>query len=307
VFRVVLAEGLDGPSEQRLAAAATVVRLAQPDEATLCAAVADADALIVRTHTRVTAAVLGAGQRLRVVGIAGVGLDQVDTAAAAARGITVLSRTAAATDAVAELTLAFMLTLLRPIPRLMAAYRAGQFRAAREAAHGRELRELAIGIVGMGRIGSAVGRICASGIGARVLYTDIRDVGALPFAATAVDKPTLWAGCDVVTVHVPLTDATRGLVDAAVLGQMPPGALLINTARGPVVRTDALVTALESGQLGGAALDVTDPEPLPPEHPLWRCERCLLTPHIAARTFGGLARMCGIVDDVLDALRANAE
>jgi len=164
------------------------------------------------------------------------------------------------------------------------------------------LRELTVGIVGMGRIGSQVGRRCAAGFGMRVLYADIAAVGPFDFAAEAVPPERLWAECDVVTLHVPLTPATRGMVDTAVLAKTKPGALLVNTARGAVVDTAALTKALQTGQLGGAALDVTYPEPLPPEHPLFKCERCYVTPHIAARTYGGLRRMCAVVDQVLEIL-----
>ena len=151
----------------------------------------------------------------------------------------------------------------------------------------------------MGRIGSRVGRICAAGCGARVLYNDIIDVGPLAYPAQAVDKPTIWSQSDIVTLHVPLTDQTRGLVNAEVLAQFRPTAFLVNTARGAIVDTGALTAALQTGRLGGAALDVTFPEPLPPDDPLFACDNCILTPHVAARTIGGLQRMFGVVDDVL--------
>jgi phosphoglycerate dehydrogenase-like enzyme len=298
-WKVLLAEPLDAEAETQLASRATVLRAPRGDENQLCELVAACDALVARTHTPVTRRVLAAGKRLRVVGIAGVGADQVDLAAAVELGIAVLNTPAAATEAVADLTLAFMLQLLRPVPRLSDAYRGGRFAEARAAPHGRELHELTVGIVGMGRIGSAVGRRCAAGFGARVLYNDIVPVGPFDFAAQAVEKPELWAEADIVSLHVPLTDETRGLVNAAVLAQLKPAALLINTARGPVVDTPALTAALQTGRLTGAALDVTDPEPLPTGHPLFSCDRCILTPHIAARTVRGLRRMCAVVDDVL--------
>jgi len=232
-----------------------------------------------------------------------VGTDRVDMQAAHELGIRVVNTPDAASDAVAELAVAFMLLLLRPIPRLAEAYRRGRFDAARSVAHGRELRDLTVGIVGMGRIGSRVGRICAAGFGARVLYNDIVPVGPFAFPAQAADKETIWAQADVVTLHVPLTELTRGLVDAAVLRCLRRSAVLINTARGAVVDTPALVEALQAGRLAGAALDVVEPEPLPVGHPLFDCETCLLTPHIAARTAGGLRRMYAVVDAVLAVLR----
>jgi len=299
MFKVLLAAPLDATSEARLEAGAEVVRAPAPDEQTLCRLIGDCDALVARTETRVTRTVLSAGRKLRVVGVAGVGLENVDAHAAEELGIAVLNVPAAASDAGAEFAVALMLQLLRPVPRLASAYRGGDFRAARQTPHGRELRELTVGIVGMGRIGSRVGRICAAGCGARVLYNDIIDVGPLAYPAQAVDKPTIWSQSDIVTLHVPLTDQTRGLVNAEVLAQFRPTAFLVNTARGAIVDTGALTAALQTGRLGGAALDVTFPEPLPPDDPLFACDNCILTPHVAARTIGGLQRMFGVVDDVL--------
>jgi phosphoglycerate dehydrogenase-like enzyme len=302
-LKVLLAEGLDADAERRLAVGAEIVRPSAGDEETLCHAIADCDALVARTHTAVTRKLLAAGKRLRVVGVAGVGLDRVDVAAAEDLGVAVLHTPAAASDAVAELAVGFMLQLQRPVPRLAEAYRRGQFREARDRTHGNELRELTIGIVGMGRIGSRVGRICSAGFGARVLYNDIIEVEPFPFDATAVDKPSIWAESDVVTLHVPATELTRGMVNADVLAQMRRSAHLINTARGVVVDTAALTAALQKGQIAGAALDVVDPEPLPPDHPLFTLENCILTPHVAARTHGGLRRMYAVVDDVLAFLK----
>ena len=299
MYRVLLVEALEADAERRLAAGATVVRTSRGDAETLRSLIGDYDALVVRTYVRVTRAVLEAGRRLRVVGIAGVGLDHVDLVAAQELGIAVLNTPGAATDAVADFTLELMLQLLRPVPRLAGEYAGGRFHAAREQPHGRELRELTIGIVGMGRIGSAVGRRCAAGCGAQVRYNDIVEVGPFDFPAEPADKATIWSESDIVTLHVPLTKQTRGLVNAAVLSRLRPGALLINTARGGVVDTAALATALQAGQLAGAALDVVEPEPLPPGHLLFSCPNCILTPHVAARTHGGWRRMCAVVDDVL--------
>lgn len=297
--KILLPEPLAPDAEARLARSAQIIRPASLDQGALIAAIADCDALVARTSLPVTRALLAAGPRLRVVGVAGVGLDSVDVAAAAELGVALLHTPAAASDAVAELAVGLMLNLLRPIGRLADDYRAGRFREARAAPHGRELRELTVGIVGMGRIGSRVARIVAAGVGARLIYNDIAPVGPFDFAGRPVEKGELWAAADVITLHVPLTPQTRGLVDAAVLGRLKPGALLINTARGAVVNTAALTQALRDGRLGGAGLDVTDPEPLPAEHELLSRANCIVTPHIAARTFGGLARMHAIVDDVL--------
>ena len=297
--RILLVESLDEDADRRLAVGAEVVRPSTTDEESLCQAIADCDGLVARTHTRVTGKLLTAGRRLRVVGVAGVGLDNVDVVAAEELGIAVLHTPAASSDAVAEFTVALVLQLLRPVARLALAYRQGQFRTVRDGGHGVEMRDLTIGIVGMGRIGSRVGRICSAGFGAKVLYNDIVDVGPFAFEATSVDKLTLWAESDIVTLHVPATELTAGLIDTDVLARMRRSACLINTARGVVGDTAALTAALKSGQIAAAALDVIEPEPLPPVHPLFSLDNCILTPHVAARTHGGLRRMHDVVADVL--------
>lgn len=297
--RILLAEPLDADAERRLEAAAEVVRPGATEDRALRAAVSDCVALITRTHTHVSRELLVSGKHLRVVGVAGVGTDRVDLDAARELGIVVLNTPDAAGDAVAEFTLALMLQLLRPVPRLAEDLKRGMYREARAVPHGVELRELTVGIVGMGRIGARVGRICSAGFGAKVLYNDIVDVGPFDFAAEAVDKSTIWSQADIVSLHVPLTDRTRGLVDAKVLERFQPHALLINTARGALIDSDALTAALLENRIGGAALDVTHPEPLPPGHPLFNTKNCILTPHVAARTSRGLRRMFAIVDAVL--------
>ncbi|MFN0136810.1 MAG: NAD(P)-dependent oxidoreductase [Phycisphaerae bacterium] len=302
MLRILLTDALDADAESRLAAAAEVVRPASRDETTLCAAVADCDAIVAKTSTPITRRILESGKRLRVLGVAGVGLDKVDEATASELGIEVVHAPAAASDAVAELTLALILQLLRPIARLAEHYRHGHFAEARREPHGVELCDQTVGILGCGRIGSRVARI-ATGFGCRAIYHDIRTIDSPPAGARCVDAETLWRESDIVSLHVPLTRETRGLADAARIATMRRGALLINTCRGSVVRTDALLAALASGQLGGAGLDVVDPEPLPVGHPLFSMANCLLTPHIAARTHAGLRRMNAVVDDVLAALR----
>lgn len=301
IHKILLAANLDADAERRLANAANVIR-ADNAEIPLSSLVGDCDALIGRTNTLITAEVLRAGRRLRVVGVAGVGLDNVDLDAANQLGIHVLHVPDAASDAVAELTVSMMLQLIRPTTELRHAYQAGRFHEARAVASGRELRELCVGVVGLGRIGSRVARICNVGFGTRVLFNDILTIQPAGFQATAVSKEELWSAADVITLHLPLTPLTRGLISENVLRQFPPGAILINAARGAIVDTAAMTAALQSGRLGGVGLDVTDPEPLPPDHPLFKLPNCLLTPHIASRTPGGLQRMFGIVEMVLDYL-----
>lgn len=303
MLRILLVEPLSPDADARLRAAADVVIPDSADEASLAAAVGDCDAIIARTQSPLTRTVIEAGKKLRVIGVAGVGLDRLDQAAATERGVRVVYTPGAASDSVAELTVAMMLQLLRPIPRLTEQYRAGNFKAARAVPHGDELRELTVGILGFGRIGSRVGRICAAGIGARVLFCDIRSIDAPAFPVERVELDGLLRHSDLLTIHTPLTQETRGLFDATVLGRMRPTARLLNTARGAIVDTQALVDALQSMRLAGAALDVVDPEPLAADHALFKMPQVILTPHIAARTFSGYRRMCDVVDAVLLALR----
>lgn len=296
--RILLAEPLDRAAESELAQRAEIVRPAGAGTDALAAAVPGCHGAIVRTSTPVAREWLIHADKLSVIGVAGVGLDRVDLAACEERGIAVLSRPGAASQAVAELAVQLMLALLRPLDELRAKYRAGHFAEARQSASGRELEGLRVGIVGLGRIGSRVGRICAA-FGAQVAYHDIVPIGPLDFAANAVSVESLWTTSDVISIHCPLTDQTHRMASQSLLQQMRPGSLLVNTARGAIIDTSALLAALQDGPLGGAGLDVTDPEPLPPQHPLWTAPRCILTPHVGARTEAGLRRMFGIWTDVV--------
>lgn len=282
----------------------TILESCDPD--TLQAAVRNCDALLVRTNARITRDLLDQAGCLRVIGRGGVGLDNIDLDAARDRGIAVVYAPAAATDAVADLTVGLMLCLLRRIGKGDAAVREGRFLEERAAHRARELSELTLGIVGLGRIGRAVARRCRAGFGMNVIFNDIVAPGWLGFAATPVDLGTLVATADVVSLHVPLTDQTRHLIDGDALASLKRGAILLNTARGAVVDSQALAAALQEGagggRLAGAALDVVDPEPLPQGHPLLAAPNTLFTPHVGARTEAGLSRMSGVVEDVIRVL-----
>lgn len=300
---IVVAEAYDAKAVERLRPLGRITLLERSDESTLAAAVADAEALLVRTYAKVTRRVIEAGPRLKVIGRAGVGLENIDREAAAEKGITVVYTPAAATEAVADLAVGLMIGLVRDLVRLDGMVRRGEFRDGREASMGAELSRLTLGIVGMGRIGKAVARRCALGFEMSVAYCDIVPHGPLDFPARAMGFDELVSTCDVVSLHVPLTRATRGMIDRTVLARMKPTAYLINTSRGAVVDSMALAEALMAGGLGGAALDVFDPEPLPPNHPLLGAPRTVFTPHIGARTALGQERMNDVVEDVIRVLR----
>ncbi len=300
---LVFADEFDPAAVESARALGRVTLLRACDEATLMEAVGDCDALLVRTRTAVTRAVIDKAKRLRVIGRGGVGLENVDVDAARERGITVVYTPSAATDAVADLTVGLMITLLRRIAASDVMIRNGLFAEARESSIGFELAELTLGIIGLGRIGKAVARRCRNGFGMTILYNDILPPGSIDFPATSVEKERLYRASDVVSLHVPLTKKTQHLVDDAVLAQFKEGAILLNTSRGAVVDSDALARALTESKLGGAALDVFDPEPLPIDHPLMKAPNTLFTPHIGARTHRGLTRMNAVIDDVIRVLK----
>lgn len=303
---IVVTERVSDSGMSRLKAAGKVVVLERCDEASLIEAVADADAMVVRTYSEVTAKVIAAArksQRLRVIGRAGVGLDNIDVRAAAQAGIQVVHTPAACTDAVAELTVGLILAVQRRIAYLDAQVRQGEFASLRAQALMPELRHQTLGVIGMGRIGRAVGRRMHDGMGMRVVYYDIREIGYLPFAADAFDSAeAVYAEADVMTLHVPLTALTRGMINSEALSHFKKGSCLINTSRGPVVEAAALARTLREGLLAGAAIDVFDPEPPPPDHPLRTAPNCVLTPHVASRSREGLAAMNDVVDDIIAVL-----
>jgi D-3-phosphoglycerate dehydrogenase / 2-oxoglutarate reductase len=243
------------------------------------AQLAEAEALIVRGDAVVTADDIAAAPKLRVIGRSGVGVDNIDLTAAAARGIPVVIAPGSAARAVAEGALAFALALLKRLPELGAAVRARDW-AARDRIEVLDAAGATMGIVGYGRIGRELGDL-ASALGMHVLAHDPE----VDDAATPLDA--LFANADIVSLHAPLTDETRGLVGPELLAQANPGLILVNTARGALVSSlDDLLAALESGRLGGVGLDVFDEEPPDPSHPLFADPRVLVTPHALGLTRG---------------------
>jgi (S)-sulfolactate dehydrogenase len=277
--------------------------------AALLDAVRSADALIVRNRVRVDAELLAAAGELRVVGRLGVGLDNIDLPACAARGIEVIPATGANALAVAEYVLGASLMLLRGAYGGTAAVAAGGWpRGALST--GRELAGKLLGVIGFGSIGRETGRL-ARALGMRVIGCDTEIATSSPLWAEQHTLPRrldeLLRATDIVSLHVPLTEATRGLIGAAELTLMPPGAILINTARGGIVDEAAVAAALRAGRLGGAALDVFAAEPLPGGSALVDCPNLLLTPHIAGVTRESNVRVSMLIANkvaaALDAVR----
>ena len=273
----------------------------------LLGAVADADALIVRNRTRVDGELIAAARKLRIVGRLGVGLDNIDLPACEARGIQVIPATGANALAVAEYVIGTAMALLRGAYFSTPTVAAGEW--PRESlGNGRELAGNTLGVVGFGGIGRLTARL-----GRALGMTSIAyDAQIAATSAVWTEQQTtprrfddLLRDADVVSLHVPLTSATRKLMDAGKLALMKDGAILVNTARGGVVDERALAEALNAGRLGGAALDVYETEPLSAGSPLTGCPHLILTPHIAGVTRESNARVSMMIaEKVAAALEA---
>eukprot|EP00123_Amoebidium_parasiticum_P010517 comp20157_c0_seq1/m.24938 comp20157_c0_seq1/g.24938 ORF comp20157_c0_seq1/g.24938 comp20157_c0_seq1/m.24938 type:complete len:367 (-) comp20157_c0_seq1:660-1760(-) len=228
-----------------------------------------------------------AGPQLKVVSNMAVGYDNIDTEACRKRGVAVGNTPGVLTDATADLTLALLLSAARNLPQGIAAVKNGQWGSWSPSwLCGMDIRDSTVGIVGLGNIGVAVAqRLKAFGVGS-FLYTgrSPKPEPATPLGAQFVSKEQLFKESDFVILTCALTPETHHLVDSKMLGLMKPTALLVNSARGGVVDQDALLHALDKGQIGGAALDVCTPEPLPPTHPLLSHEKCIVLPHIGSAT-----------------------
>jgi D-3-phosphoglycerate dehydrogenase len=248
----------------------------------LPAALADADALVVRSAVQVDDALMGGAPKLRVIGRAGVGVDNIDAEAATRRGIVVMNTPGANAVAVAELTIGMMLALARKLPTANAGMHAGRWE--KKNLQGAELRGKTLGILGLGRIGLEVAKR-AKGFGLEI-------VGSDPFVSAAVARESgiklvsldeLIAGSDYITLHVGLTPQTTGVINAKTLAKMKKGVRIVNCARGELIDDAALVEALKSGQVAGAALDVFAEEPVK-NSPYAELDNVILTPHIAGST-----------------------
>jgi lactate dehydrogenase-like 2-hydroxyacid dehydrogenase len=235
-----------------------------------------------------------AGPRLKVVSNFAVGFDNIDVAACTARGIPVGNTPGVLTETTADLAWALLMAAARRLPEADHYVRAGKWRTwGPMLLMGPDVHGATLGIIGFGRIGQAVARR-ARGFGMRVLYHDPRRVSPQVEAEFGAEYRTLEGllpEADFVTLHVDLRPETKGLIDAERLGWMKRTAILVNTSRGPVVDTSALVDALRGGTIAAAALDVTDPEPLPADHPLVGMDNCLVVPHIASASRGTRGKM----------------
>lgn len=282
MIKVLVADKIheDGVKLLREFAEVEVATGLKPEE--LMAKVSDCDVLVVRSATKVTADVIAAGRKLKIVARAGVGLDNIDVEAAKARNIKVVNAPEAPTIAVAELTIGLMLSFARKIPRADVGTKQGRWE--KKELMGTELRDKTIGIIGTGHIGQAVG-YRAKAFQMRLLFYDV--VQNQEFAEQTggkyVDLDTLLRESDYITLHVPLLPSTRQMIGKREFELMKPTAVLINTSRGKIVDEKALIEALEKGRIAGACLDVYENEPLV-DSPLFKLPNVVLTPHIGAST-----------------------
>jgi D-3-phosphoglycerate dehydrogenase len=262
-------------------------------EAELLPVVSDVVAMVVRSETKVTAKVIEAAPRLRVVGRAGVGVDNVDVPAATQRGVVVMNTPGGNTISTAELGFAMILALARKVAQAHSSMSAGKW--DRKQFQGTELAGKALGVLGLGRIGSEIAKR-ALAFGMRVLAYD-------PFLTEArakslgielkLDLDEVYRDADFITVHMPVTDQTRGMLNAAAFARMKPKVYIVNCARGEIIVEGDLLAALDSGKVAAAALDVFQTEPLPADHPFRKHPAITLTPHLGASTHEAQEK-CGI-------------
>ncbi len=295
---VIQTEELDGVCRDWLSERCRVVECA-PDDPRLNGLLGEAAGLVVRTYTKVNRGLLDRAPRLKVVGRAGVGIDNIDVAACRARGIEVVHTPDANTQAVVELVTAFMLDALRPRRLLTEPLDSGAWRRERAGLVApRQLSELSLGILGLGRVGKGVARV-AGAIGMRVIYNDVIEIAPEKRAGAApVAQKELFSSADVLSVHIDDRPGNRGFVSAELIGLLKPDAILINTSRGFVVDTPALGAWLRRDPSAQAFVDVHEPEPIPAGYPLLDLPNARLTPHIGAATAAAHRNMSWVVRDV---------
>jgi D-3-phosphoglycerate dehydrogenase / 2-oxoglutarate reductase len=269
----------------------------------LAQSVRDVDAILIRTKGCVSAKIIAAATKLKVIARHGVGVDHIDLRAAAERGIPVVYTPAGSLTAVAEHTWMMILALAKHTRQGDQAVRTCDYEQ-RSRGENYQLEDKTLGVVGLGRIGGRVAEIARTGFRMNVLYTDLLRYPAKErkLEARKVPLKQLLQRSDVITIHVPLTRLTRGMIDREQIALLQPHAFLINCARGAILNTVAAAEALNAGKLGGVGVDVFDPEIPPADHPLLRCAHAILSPHNAAQTAEARLNYAAVVVDLLRVL-----
>lgn len=301
-FRVLITDGLGENGQSVLRSAASVDDQSGISPADLVKVVGDYDALVIRGRTRITAEVFEAARRLKVIGRAGVGVDNIDLAAAKTHGVTVVNAPTSTTGAVAELSFGLLLALAREIPRADAAMKAGQY--PKKELEGVELDGKTLGVIGYGRIGMEIGKR-ATAFGMNVIAYDplVEESVIEAGGAESVSIQELFEWSDFISLHLPYNVHTRDLVGPMAFSQMKDGVRIVCAARGGIIDEAALLAALNSGKVAGVALDVFANEPPGPTD-LVKHPRVICTPHIGAQTAEAQARAAeDIAHEVLAALR----
>jgi D-3-phosphoglycerate dehydrogenase / 2-oxoglutarate reductase len=306
--RILVSDNLSDVGLDRIRAAKGIELDYQPglDEDALAEAIKQADGLVIRSGSKVTARVIEGAERLKVVGRAGIGVDNIDVPAASKRGIVVMNTPTGNSVTTAEHTLSLMMALARWIPRGTATLKAGQW--AKKTLKGRELADKTLAVIGLGTIGRIVADR-AQGLKMNVIGFDpmLTVERASELGIQLVGLDAIWERADVITVHTPLTPKTKGLINDDSVAKLKDGVLLINCARGGIYDEGAVLRGLESGKIGGAAFDVFEQEPPPKGHPLVAHDKVICTPHLGASTVEAQERVAEqIADQVIAYLDSGA-
>jgi len=303
--KIVVAEPYSETALERLRQVGNVVVLPESSPDALLAEIDTARALLVRAKAHVTARIIDAAPELKVIGRASPTVDHIDLRAARRKSISVVYSPNAAVESSAEFVVGLLLTHRRRIPFLDLQVRGGKFENLRRPM-GYRLGLSTIGFLGMDAVGQRVAEVLHCGFEPKLMCLPLEDSTSLPDCVTEVDEATLLERSDVICVFAAMTRKYKHFINAERLARMRSSAMIINTSKGAIIDTTALAAALEARQIGGAALDVFENEPLPGNHPIRKAPNCLLTPHVAGATLDAVEGRYDVADDVIRILRGES-
>ncbi|MEW5912707.1 MAG: hydroxyacid dehydrogenase [Thermodesulfobacteriota bacterium] len=305
-FKVLMYEPMHRQGTKLLESRCELVYAQSFDEAHLISLAEDVDALVIRANGAVTAALLEAAPRLKVIGRHGVGLDGIDLAAAKQRGVMVVYTPTANTQSVAEHFVGLAITLAKKLRSADQALRAGRWQARYELI-GSELMGKILGVLGFGRIGQQTARICHLGFNMPVIYYDVvaGPQAEAELGAQRVEMAEVFKQADFISINLPLLPATQGCINAAMLALMKPSAFLLNMARGPIWNEADVYQALAAGRIAGVGADVYAQEPASADNPLFKLDSFVGSPHMSAHTDEAMIKMSLVARDVLAVLEGN--